>query len=504
MPWEALLAGGLMLVALLIRLPYLLTIPAFSDELDEVQRGLAILRAEEFPLTNHTTYIGALFNYLVAAAFLLFGPQWVVPRALVLTVGVLTVGAAYLLGRQTGGRLGGLVAAALLATSGTHVLINSHIALSSSTTPLFLTLAVWLIGRAALERHGPSLAAGGLLLGLALQTHPTVVAAILASGLYLLLQARPLLRSRWLPLALGALLLGYGNMLVYNLTTGFESVQSALTASEDYQEGQDDRQPPYSGALVALLLATSRLLAGALQKHLDPRALLLDPLVLIYAALALAGLVLAARRGLGLWGLTVLTWLLLLPVFNWKYNNLVLSRWINPIAPICYAAIGLVVASLWARLPARRARLALTAVVVLLLLQPLGPLGRHYVQVAREGPTNVEPLRLAGLLERSRYPEERVVIDATLQRYGLENGGTVSKALRYALTVSQVPLVRLTVTEQRLADTLGAEPSILLATDERKVEDLADDFHLEPLDPPDPDDPPYRGFRVTRKVVSGQ
>jgi hypothetical protein len=423
----------------------------------------------------------------------------VVPRALVLAVGLLTVGAAYLLGRQAAGRIGGLVAAGLLATSGTHVLINSHIALSSSTTPLFVTLAVWLIGRAALERHGPSLAAGGLLLGLALQTHPTVIAVILACALALLAQARPLLRSRWLPLAVGGFLLGYANMAVYNLATGFESVGSALTASADYQEGQDDRQPPYSGALANLLLATVRLLAGAIQAPLEPRALLLDPQILIYALLALAGLVLAARRGLGLWGLTVLIWLLLLPVFNWKYNNPVLSRWINPIAPLCYAAIGLLAATLWSALPGRRARLALATVLVLLLLQPLGPLGRHYSQVARTGPTNVEPLRLAGLLERSRRPEERVIIDATLQRYGLENGGTVSKALRYALTVSQVPLVRLTVTEERLGDALGADRSILLATDERKAADLREQLLLEPLEPPAPDAPAYRGYRVSRR-----
>jgi hypothetical protein len=157
------------------------------------------------------------------------------------------------------------------------------------------------------------------------------------------------------------------------------------------------------------------------------------------------------------------------------------------------------VASLWRALPGRRARLALATVLALLLLQPLGPLGRHYSQVVRAGPTNVEPLRLAGLLERSRQPEERVVIDATLQRYGLENGGTVSKALRYALTVSQVPLVRLTVTEERLGETLGADRSILLATDQRKLDDLDERFVLEPLEPPAPDAPPYRGYRVSRR-----
>jgi 4-amino-4-deoxy-L-arabinose transferase-like glycosyltransferase len=137
---EALTVSGIVLAATAVRIPYLQTIPAFSDELNEVMHGLEILRGESLPLTNVTSYIGAFYNYLVAAAFFLVGPQIVTPRALVMVMGVLTVGATYVLARQVAGPIAGAVAAALLTTSGTHILVNSHIALSSSITPLFVTL----------------------------------------------------------------------------------------------------------------------------------------------------------------------------------------------------------------------------------------------------------------------------------------------------------------------------------------------------------------------------
>lgn len=505
-PWsETLAAAGVLLAALALRLPHLLTIPAFSDEIDEVMRGLGILRGEPFPLTNVTTYIGALFNYLVALTFALAGPHVVAPRALVMATGVLTVAVTYLLGRQAGGPLGGLVAAGLLATSGAHILINSHIALSSSITPLFVALGVWLVGRSILALDGRALAWGGLTLGLALQTHPTVIAVLAGCGLALLGRARPLLWSRWGLLAGAAFLAGYANMVAYNLQTGFESLASALGASEDYQRGQVDEPPGYTVGLANLGLALVRLLAGGVDRPLRAEALL-DPLALAYTLLAALGLVLAARRGLWHWPLVAAIWLLLLPAFNWKYGNLVLSRWISPIAPLCYAGIGLVVALSWQRLAGRRATgLARTMLVLLalaLVLQPLWPLQRYYERAARAGPTNEAPLRVAKHLIANRRAGERVVIDKDLQHHALENGGTVSKALRYALTLHAVPLARIEVDSdtEGLLELLEHEPSVLLATEHEHAAELSHLLALTPLDTsPAATAAPYGAYRVTRR-----
>jgi hypothetical protein len=533
---ELLALAAVLVAALAIRLPYLQSIPAFTDELDEVMRGVGMLRGEGVPLTNVTTYIGALFNYLVALGFAVFGPHVIIPRALVMLAGVATVGATYLLGRQAGGPLAGAVAAGLLATSGAHVLINSHIALSSSLTPLPVALSAWLVGRAVLERHGPSLAWAGLALGLALQTHPTVIAVLAGCGSYVLGRAPRLVLGRWGLLAAGAFLLGYANMVLYNATTGFESFTSALGASEDYQDGRLDEQPGYGMAITNILLASMRLLAGGIDRQLRFDAIVLSPLVVAYTAFAIVGLALAVRRGLWLWALIVAIWLLLLPAFNWKYGNLLLSRWINPIAPFCYAAIGLAIAALWQRagrapphlelhLPGFRSRRRTSAarhwkpqtrdlkpgprilvplLALALILQPLGPLRQHYEEVARRGPTNDEPLRQATVIEAVRRPDELVIIDSTLQNYSLEISGSVSKALRYALTVRQVPLLRLAVTEERLADALAPYPSVLLATDRRRVQSLGGLFQIAAVEDPNrPGAPEYGVYRVSPRRPPG-
>jgi predicted MFS family arabinose efflux permease len=65
------LAAALAGVALLVRWPYLWTIPRFTDETLEVLHSLAIVRDGARPLTNYDSYYGALYNYLVAFALVL-------------------------------------------------------------------------------------------------------------------------------------------------------------------------------------------------------------------------------------------------------------------------------------------------------------------------------------------------------------------------------------------------------------------------------------------------
>src|SRR3954451_11407670 len=48
--------------------------------------------------------------------------------------------AAWWLGRELGGRVGAFVASLFMAGCSTHVLVNSHVAWSHSTTPLWTTL----------------------------------------------------------------------------------------------------------------------------------------------------------------------------------------------------------------------------------------------------------------------------------------------------------------------------------------------------------------------------
>src|SRR6266508_3761564 len=57
----------LVALALAVRWPYLWDIPRFTDETDEALLGLQIARGQTLRLTNQDPYIGALWNYLLAA-----------------------------------------------------------------------------------------------------------------------------------------------------------------------------------------------------------------------------------------------------------------------------------------------------------------------------------------------------------------------------------------------------------------------------------------------------
>ena len=60
----------LFLLALILRLPYLHDVPRYPwDELRESGVALSLARGEAFPLTNFDSYIGALYNYILAGAF---------------------------------------------------------------------------------------------------------------------------------------------------------------------------------------------------------------------------------------------------------------------------------------------------------------------------------------------------------------------------------------------------------------------------------------------------
>src|SRR5919202_1270590 len=111
-----LLVGGL---SLALRLPNYQLIPVFTDETEDLRRALLTARGQLFPLTDTSTYIGSLWDWLVALGFRLSRFSVYTPRTLMLILGVLTVLAAYGLGRAWGGQLGGLLTGGLLATAAT-------------------------------------------------------------------------------------------------------------------------------------------------------------------------------------------------------------------------------------------------------------------------------------------------------------------------------------------------------------------------------------------------
>ena len=98
--WPLLL---LAVVAFAVRWPNLWYIPQFTDEVFDAQVAYGIWEGKR-PLTGVNAYTGALFYYLLAGVFWIFGPSIYTPRLFVLILGVLAVVATGLLGGDLGRR----------------------------------------------------------------------------------------------------------------------------------------------------------------------------------------------------------------------------------------------------------------------------------------------------------------------------------------------------------------------------------------------------------------
>src|SRR5579884_1039111 len=329
---------GLLALALWLRLPHLTEVPGFTDETEEIRRAVRLARGEGLPLVNVDAYIGAWNLYLTALALHLGGFSVATARSVTLACAGLTVVATYSLARALGlGRptagLGGL----LLAASGAQAVVGSHVAWSNCTSPLYTTLAALLLTRAQRQRQPRGLVLAGLVGGVGLQTHPSVLALLGALGLVGLETSRRQgwLRSRWPLLALAAGLLGYSPVLLYNLQTGFHSFAHGLHVQRQYEGKQPLTPELYLTNLRLLLVGLGQVLGSS---FVPLEQALRDPAVWIAAGLALAGLGWALRRGWALLPLSLLSVVLLLPLFNPKYNLVMNGRYLLPLLPLVVVA----------------------------------------------------------------------------------------------------------------------------------------------------------------------
>ena len=422
--WLAVLA--LLALALAARFPNLWLQPPMTDEWREAGRALEIARGEALPLTNYDAFIGALWNYLLAGAYLALGPDLRVPRLLVMLAGALTVVPAYLLGSELGGRRAGVLTGLLLATSPVHVLVNSHIAWSNSTSPLFTTAGCWLLAGAARRAsprrlagtRGGSAAPGALALaalafGLAFQTHPTTFALVPGALLYLWLRARTLCRPRWLALAAALFLLGSANFVLALATHPGESL------SNPSQAGAPNRLAVRHAASVGgyltnlgyLGLSLARLPDGAALETLDPVEVLRQPLVWLYVGALGAGAVVAGRRGEPLALCLLGPAALLLALFQpSSYSPVPEGRYAMPLLPPLYASLALAATS------ARRWRVGATALAALLALPPLLGIAHYYAAHAQERAAFARIWGAMIEIQRAAAPGTPVVIDRRIQQ----------------------------------------------------------------------------------------
>ncbi|MFC2030755.1 ArnT family glycosyltransferase [Chloroflexota bacterium] len=429
---------ALLVIATAIRLLYLQLIPVFTDEAFEVLAAYSIYQGEftAFGPVNPTA--GPLFAYLVALSFWLLGPQFLLPRILVMTIGVLTVGLTYVLGRSIGGRWAGAIAGALLAFSPVHTIVNSHIAWSNSTTPFFITLAFIVLHRSLRRKNGPLLVLGGFLYGLSLQTHVSML--VVAPGLVVWFLARRdilnLLRKPWPYLAGGAALLGYLNMIIFNLMTRGGSLTDVQ--NHDYAWVAEPTWAIYWTNIKNMVVEVGPTFGGMVPRISDPMSALVAGLLLIWLVVAL---IYAAGRRETMPLLVVLSTALIMPYFNRRYAGLLSQRYVSFLLPICFSAMGFLAADAIGSLrrqgspPTRVMAAGSMVLVILLALYPVRNTLTHYAIETQAGRDNSLSLSMAMHLSETLPADSDLFLSSHLRGSRGDGGYRYLRSLFYALVL---------------------------------------------------------------------
>ena len=492
------LVVGLAALALMIRLPHLLTVPRFTDEQLDVLYTLPLYRLEAFPLVAVDPYNGPLFSWLLAAFLWVVGPWPETPRLLVVLVGSATVVLTYLLGRTLGGRLAGLVAAGLLATCATHVVVNSHVAWSNGTTPFFTTLSMLALLPAVRRGSGRHLALAGLAFGVALQSHPSVMTMFPGAGLAVLLQQRGLIPSRWTLLAGVLCILAYSPVLVANLVpasnrayhqavTGLvpDSLIRPAGLAGGLTHGQQtnaDQQGGLAANVAQLSLNLPRVAASLIESRPSWTEYLLAPSFWIYGLLVLVGLLWPARRGQPLLTLAGLSFLGLLVVTNSKYEPIFYGRYVMPVLPLAFAGFGWLVADLWRVGRGTVSRLVLAVGWLVLVLWPLVPLQAYLVREAADGQIDLDLIQSAARIAGTRRPDELVLLDEALGRRGLPADGDLLQNLRVFLEFRGTPYHIGPITPRKIEGELAGAAGAIVAVAQPYPRELDEQFRFTPLE----------------------
>jgi streptogramin lyase/4-amino-4-deoxy-L-arabinose transferase-like glycosyltransferase len=213
--WSLALLLGILLLATFLRLWRFDELP-FGTWYDEAENGMQALRILENP-TFRPIFVGSIhapshYLYLIVAAFEAFGVSTQSIRLVSVVMGLATVLAGYLAGRELLGRAGGLMLAFVVAVSRWNINF-SRIGMYNASTPLFELLTIGLLLRGLRRGRYSDFALAGLSLGLGLCFYAAFQLFVGVIGLFLLaliLFERGFLRRVWL----GLILMGCTALLV--------------------------------------------------------------------------------------------------------------------------------------------------------------------------------------------------------------------------------------------------------------------------------------------------
>ena len=429
---------ALVALAVALRWPQLHVLPPYTDETEESLRAWAIAQGEMRPLTNVDAYIGAFWSYVVAAGFRLLGRSPELPRLLALVAGSLTVGATYLLARYIHGPLVATIAALLMAANAAHILVNSHVAWSNCATPLFTTLGLWLLLRALDRPDRPvRFVLAGLVLGLALQTHPSVAAILVGALAYGFWRDRRLLLRAGAWLGLAGFLVGYGNVLVYNVGSGLDTLVQAQRVGSEYAGGAGLDAAGYLASVLGILVLLVQAVAGLVDPRLTAAGYLIDPRFAVMLVLLLAAIVWSVRQRDLFFLFIAVPVIVLVPALNQRWSPILAARYIMPLVPLALVVLADLLVVLTGRLtsrPVAAVGVAIGVAAVIGLVQ-LGGLRQYYAAEIAAGRSNDGPWQMVQLVDAQRRSREPFVVHPDLHLLPTGGGGTWAKALDYLLTL---------------------------------------------------------------------
>jgi hypothetical protein len=372
----------LFLVALGIRIPFLFTVPEFrSNELDITLR---LLNQGVIPLHNQHAHIGALSNYIFAAAFLIFGKHYWVQRVLILVMGSITVALLYPLGKRLVGASAAFLGSLMLAGSMYHIFELSHMPWSNSMTPFFVICFLLSLLIALEFQKSYWLIFSGFLFGLALQSHPSVITLVPFIICLFLLQGKDKIYF-WLKkpapyLMFVAGLVGYANMIYYNLVSRLGTVSHAFSKTT-YSLEENRTVTSYLHNLKGESILLLRLLSGAAEEQYSLHSYFLNPFFLLLAFSLIAGIFFCIRGRKWELPLVLLFPFLIIPIVNRSYEFCKFGRYFGFLIPImcllsAYAAIELLNFFRSSKVPVK-------AAIIIWLIFPACYFGYHYDQLRK-------------------------------------------------------------------------------------------------------------------------
>ncbi len=415
--------AGVFLLSVLIRLPYAQLIPTYTDEVRLVKYAARLSWGEAVPLSL-TGYNGPLMVYLIAAALALWSaPE--TPRLVAVFLGAALPLLTAMIGLRRGSMLPALLAAGLLSTSFTFVVIYSHLPWAVSLGLLLLLLSWWLTLGPLLGRR-PYLA--GFCYGLALQSYPLLAAF---APWLLVRHARALGASgRRLAAYLAVLALALSPVALHHLLTWWREGSLSLGSSAP-EILAESGTTPYGAGLAALARSIVDALSGA--GHAQHFTIAQDPFALLVVGLVTVSMVRALAARDAFLVVNGASFLLLAPLLVRQYGFPMGTRYSALPLPVLWLAVAAMTPRAMASggRAARAPQLAYAVMLLGTMTVAGGRVAAYYREQIDSGRTNAA---MNALVDQAAATCQRLVLDNRIDA-DYPAGGAFSRVVEARLNL---------------------------------------------------------------------